>query len=169
MVSILLRYKRSTGSRGSSSSKYKKSSRRFVPGTAVRLLGAKNRKTIRPLRSRVPTICHNIFDDYVMWTRTKSGGYVKSRGKSLEVNFCEKYTLGEKLGSGGFGTVWAGVRNSNDNGAKARRIRRREKFFLALNGFGCFWILCFCHFLPPSNSHWSGGDQAGGKVTCDSI
>ena len=130
MVSILLRYKRSTGSRGSSSSKYKKSSRRFVPGTAVRLLGAKNRKTIRPLRSRVPTICHNIFDDYVLWTRTKSGGYLKSRRKSLEVNFCEKYTLGEKLGSGGFGTVWAGVRNSN--GAKARRIRWREKLLLAL-------------------------------------
>ena len=127
MVSILTRYKGSRDSRGSSTSNHKRSSLPYAPGTAVRLFGsgAKNRNGVRPLRSRVLTICHNIFNDYsVLWTRTKSGGYVRTRRLSLEVSFCDKYTIGEKLGSGGFGTVYAAVRNSN--GAKARRIKRRE-------------------------------------------
>ena len=124
MVSILMRYK---GSRDSTSN-HKRSSLPYAPGTAVRLFGsgAKNRNGVRPLRSRVLTICHNILNDYsVLWTRTKSGGYVRTRRRSLEVSFCDKYTIGEKLGSGGFGTVYAAVRNSN--GAQARRIRRRGK------------------------------------------
>jgi len=130
----------------SSVMKYKRS----VPGTAVRVSIRKNSKKrsdiissnsssspcskntkrrskskIRHLRSRVLTLKHNIFKSYgLKWVRTRSGSYVRQR--IPEPTFQEKYSIGDELCKGGFGVVYAGVRNSDGALVAIKHVARKK-------------------------------------------
>jgi len=149
-----------TWSTGSTLSRYKKSGssvrsgRAFpqhhlpIPGIAVRQNLSKPQEVskqkksdsnkedeIRSIHSKVVSYRHEV-KCYIDWRYRPSRNYVGRNHLGLEPTFLQKYSVGQELGKGGFGVVFAGTRKEDGAPVALKHVARSKVIdWTKVNGY----------------------------------